>query len=133
MELSRLYQYLMQEEENRQFSIIYALDGYDEVSLTGTFKVRSRGKEQLLSPVDLDLPQYQQADLFGGDTPEEAADIFLNILKNEGTDAQRDAVIANAGLAIHCIKPETNLLDCLEEARESIVSGSGLSVLKKLC
>lgn len=132
MELSRLYQYLMQEEVNRHFSIIYALDGYDEVSLTGAFKLRSRKKEQLLSPVDLDLPKYQQIDLFGGDTPEEAANIFLNILKNEGTDAQRDAVIANAGLAIHCIKPETNLLDCLEEARESIVSGSGLSVLNKL-
>ena len=132
MELSRLYQYLMQEEEGRAFSVIYALDGYDEVSLTGAFKLRSRNKEQILTPDDLNLPTYQQTDLFGGDTAEEAAIIFQNILKNEATPAQRDAVIANAGLAIHCIKPESKLLDCLAEAKESIVSGSGLNVLHKL-
>jgi len=37
LELARLYTYLYQ-NTNKQYSIIHALDGYDEISLTGDFK-----------------------------------------------------------------------------------------------
>jgi anthranilate phosphoribosyltransferase len=131
MELSRLYQYLMQETD-RQFSIVYALDGYDEISLTGAFKLRARNSEQLIHPRDLGLPLYTEKDLYGGETAEDAAIIMKGILRNESTPAQKDAVIANAGLAIHTIKPEVDIKDCLEEARESIESGNANNVLEKL-
>lgn len=129
LELSRLYQYIMQ-ETGRRFAIVYSLDGYDEISLTGKFKWRTNEGEQMLEPKDLGKPQLQQQDLHGGDTPEEAATIFKNVLNNECTPAQLDVVSANAGMAIHCIKPEQSIEDCIAEATESIVSKQALKALK---
>lgn len=131
LELSRLYQYIMQ-ESGRRYAIVYALDGYDEISLTGPFKLRTNEKEQLLSPEDFGAPLLTQADLDGGDSPEEAAAIFKKVLYNEATPAQFEVVAANAGLAIHCIKPEQSLADCILEAKESMVSKRALEAFKKL-
>ena len=131
MELSRLYQYILQENE-KQFAVVYALDGYDEISLTSDFKVRTHYNEKLFSPSDLGKTKYAQSDLHGGESVEDAAKIFKNILENKATQAQTDVVIANAGMAISCIKPEVSLEDCLEEARESLVSGRALESLEKL-
>lgn len=131
MELSRLYQYILQENE-KQFAVVYALDGYDEISLTGDFKVRTHFNEKLFSPSDLGKPKYAQSDLHGGESVDDAAKIFKNILENKATQAQTDVVIANAGMAISCMKPEVSLADCLEEARESLVSGRALESLKNL-
>ena len=115
LELSRIYQYIMQ-ETGRRFSIIYALDGYDEVSLTNRFSLRTNEGEQLLGPEDLGKEPVTPESLYGGETPEEAATIFKDVLKNEATRAQKDVVTANAGLGIHCIKPEQSLIDCIAEA-----------------
>ncbi len=131
MELSRLYQYVMQ-DTGRSFSIVYALDGYDEISLTGNAKVRTHTTERLLTPADFGKPTLAQSDLHGGETAEDAAIIFKNILHNKATTAQVNVVAANAGLAIHCVKPEQSLLDCVAEAQESIESGRALSCFGKL-
>ncbi len=131
LELARMYQYIMQ-QTGRQFSIVFALDGYDEISLTGDAKIRTNESERLLSPEDMGKKPVQPEALYGGETNEEAAAILLSVLKNEATAAQKDVVIANAGLAIHCIRPEQSIIDCIEEAKESIESGSALEVFKKL-
>ncbi len=131
LELARMYQYIMQ-QTGRQFTIVYALDGYDEISLTGDAKIRTSESERLISPEDLGLPQLSAKDLYGGETNEEAASILLSVLKNEATKAQQQVVIANAGLAIQCIHPNRPIADCIEEARESILSGNALQVFKKL-
>ena len=131
MELSRLYQYIMQ-ETGRQFSIVYALDGYDEISLTGKFKLRTNTSERLLGPEDLGKSTLKQSDLYGGETPEEAAQIFRNVLENKATTAQKEVVTANAGMAIHCIKPEQSIADCIAEATASIESGKAFQTLKNL-
>jgi anthranilate phosphoribosyltransferase len=129
--LARMYQYILQEEK-KSFGVVYALDGYDEVSLTGPFQLRTDHGETILQPADLNMPTYTAAELFGGDTVEEAADIFTNILSGKGTPAQRDVVAANAGLAIHIIKPEQSLNDCILEARESLDAGRAHACLKNL-
>jgi len=131
LELSRLYQYIMQ-QTGRQFSIVYALDGYDEISLTGKFKLRTNATERLLGPEDLGKPTLLQSDLYGGETAEEAAEIFKSVLSNTATPAQIAVVTANAGMAIHCIKPAQSIEDCLAEAKESIVSGKALATLHQL-
>jgi len=131
LELLRSYQYIM-EQSGRKFSIIYALDGYDEISLTGDIKWVSNENEKLLKPDSFNLQQVKNIDLHGGETSEEAAAIFISVLENKATEAQRNVVLANAGLAIHTIHPEKSLIDCVEEARESIESGNALSTLKKL-
>lgn len=129
--LSRMYQYIMQ-ATGRRFSIVYALDGYDEISLTGPFKLRTNQSEQLLEASDLGMEKLTQADLHGGDTAAEAATIFKNVLANTCTPAQRSVVSANAGVAIHCIKPEQSLEDCIAEARESIESKRAEATFQKL-
>ena len=131
LELSRLYQYVMQ-ETGRRFSIVYALDGYDEISLTDRAKVRMNESEKILTAKDFGKEKLQQEDLYGGESVEDAAKIFTNVLNNECTQAQLDVVTANAGLAIHCIKPEQSLKDCVEEAKESIVSKKALNTFKTL-
>lgn len=131
MELLRMYQYIMQ-QSGRRFAIVYALDGYDEISLTSDFKWVSNDSERIWSPTELGLKQLSQSDLDGGETSEEAGVIFWNVLKNEATPAQKEVVIANAGMAIQVIKPEQNIEDSFAEARESIESGKALEKLKKL-
>lgn len=131
LELSRLYQYIMQ-DTGRRFSIVYALDGYDEASLTGPFKLRTNEEDLILAPADIGKPQLSQKDLYGGETEAEAAAIFRNVLNNEGTQAQFDVVTANAGLAIHCLCPEQSLLDCIEEAKESLLSCRARQAFNKL-
>ncbi len=129
--LSRLYQYILQKESGR-FSIVHSLDGYDEVSLTSPVKLRRQSDETILQPEDFGLKYTTQKDLYGGRNPQEAASIFLRVLQNTCTPAQRDVVLANAGLAIHTIHPEKILTDCVEEARESLLSGNALKTLKSI-
>ena len=131
LELSRLYQYVMQ-ETGRQFVILYALDGYDEISLTDKVKIRTNETEKVLLPKDFGKKPIPPTALYGGETVEEAATIFRNVLNNECTQAQLDVVTANAGMAIHCIKPTQSLEDCVAEAKESIESKRALKSFKTL-
>jgi anthranilate phosphoribosyltransferase len=131
LELARLYGYLHQNTSNN-YKIVHSLDGYDEISLTAPVKIMSNQGEELFEPTDLGFPQCKQADLHGGGTIEESAKIFVNILENKGTPAQTNAVLANAGLAIQTVKPELTLADAMANAKESLLSGAGLKVLKTL-
>jgi anthranilate phosphoribosyltransferase len=130
LELARLYQYIFQ-ETHKKYAIVHALDGYDEISLTGDFKLKMNEKEQIIAPETLGKALLQPIDLFGGDTVEEAADIFVRILTGIGTKAQNDTVAVNAGVAIHCIHPERSLQDCIAEAEESLISKKALQQFKQ--
>lgn len=120
--LLRLYNYTYQESGTR-FAVVHSLDGYDEISLTGEFKVATADKEKLYTPEMLGFQRISEADLDGGETPEAAARIFDSVLDGTATRAQRDCVIANAGFAIHVIRPELPVADCIAEARESLEAG----------
>jgi len=131
LELARKYAYLYQDSE-KHYAIIHALDGYDEISLTGKFKVISNDGEQLLSPDNLGLQQVKAQDLYGGSTVEEAGKIFMKILAGNGSQAQNEVVAANAGMAIKCMHPEKTIEESIGLATESIKSGSALKCLKTL-
>lgn len=128
-ELARLYQYVMQ-GSGRRFAIVYALDGYDEISLTGRFKVLTNEGERMWEPEDLGMERLAQSDLYCGGTAEEAARIFREVLEDRATAAQKAVVVVNAGMAIWCVKPSSSLNDCMKEAEESIESGRALSNFK---
>ncbi|MCU0353111.1 MAG: anthranilate phosphoribosyltransferase, partial [Cytophagales bacterium] len=100
LELARLYAYLYQQTDKR-FAIVHALDGYDEISLTGSFKLIGNQAEQVLSPKDLSLTNVRADDILGGDSVEDSARIFMDVLRNQGTPAQTNAVVANAAVALH--------------------------------
>ena len=128
--LLRLYSYTYQQSDT-QFAVVHSLDGYDEISLTTEFKVATSGNEKIYTPESLGFSRYQEADLYGGDTPEEAAKIFNNVLKNKATSAQRDVVIANSAFAIQVIESQTSIFECIDMAKESLESGKALQVLNK--
>lgn len=132
LEVSRIYDYILQDEPERIYNIVHALDGYDEISLTGAASVRSRERQRVLSAADFGLEPVTPESLHGGTTAEEGQAIFRAVLEGEGTEAQRSAVCANAGLAIHTIHPERSLTDCVAEARESLNSGKALGILRAL-
>lgn len=130
LSLLRLYTYSFQENKTK-FSVVHSLDGYDEISLTGDFKVVTNHDERLYIPEDLGFKRYLETDLNGGSTPEEASLIFDQIISNKATDAQKNVVIANAAFAIQVICPEKAIEECLFIAKESIESGRAFSVFRK--
>lgn len=131
LELARLYGYLYQQTD-KNFMVVHSLDGYDEISLTGDFKLISNKREQLLSPESIGFKRYQQEQLSGGATLEDSAKIFTNVLENKATEAQKQVVLANAGLAISCAKPQWSIADAIAAAAESMESGKALMGFKKL-
>ena len=131
LELARLYGYLYQQTD-KDFMIVHSLDGYDEISLTGNFKMISNKKEQLIEPESLGFKRFHQEELSGGATLEDSAKIFTNVLENKATEAQKQVVLANAGLGIWCAKPQLTVEEAIAEAKGSIESGKALGVFKKL-
>ena len=131
LELMRLYAYIYQQSETN-FLIVHALDGYDEVSLTGDFKIITARNEQILSPKNLGLETFAPSELAGGHTLADSARIFLNVLNNQATPAQKQAVVANAALALHAANPNLLLLDAVAAAQESLESKRALACFKKL-
>ena len=117
--LLRLYNYVFQESDTR-FAVVHGLDGYDEISLTGEFKVATSTTETIYTPESIGFNRYCEQDLDGGKSPDEAARIFDRVLQGEATPAQTDCVIANAAFAIQVIEPEKSLADCIALARESM-------------
>lgn len=129
LSLLRLYNYVFQESDTR-FAVVHGLDGYDEISLTGEFKVATSTTETIYTPESIGFNRYCEQDLDGGKSPDEAARIFDRVLQGEATPAQTDCVIANAAFAIRVIEPEKSLADCIALARESMESGRALKTLK---
>lgn len=130
LELARLYGYLYQQTDKR-FTILHALDGYDEISLTGATKVISNDSERLIEPSDLGFSQLNQTDLTGGKTVKDAAKIFEKILKGKGTAAQNSVVLANAAMAIQVSKETLSFEDAKAAAEASLLGGKALIAFKK--
>ena len=129
LELARLYGYIYQNTDKR-FGIVHSLDGYDEVSLTGDFKLIDHRHESILSPKDIGLSQLKEEQLHGGSTVEDSANIFESLLKGEGTTAQNSAVLANSGLALSVAR-NIGLKEGVVLAKESLESGKALTSFKK--
>lgn len=131
LDVARLYHYLYQ-VSGKRYCIIHSLDGYDEISLTGSFKALTLETERTLAPSDLGLERVEPGEIFGGTSVEEAAGIFLKILRGEGTRAQNEVVLANAAFALYCMDENKGLVNSLDRARYSLESGAALDAFTKL-
>jgi anthranilate phosphoribosyltransferase len=131
LELARLYNYLFQNFDSN-YSIIHSLDGYDEISLTSEFKYIFNGVEQIISPGSLNYEKTIPSDLHGGKTVNEAAEIFINILKGTGTKAQNNVVIVNTQMAVKCYYPSKSLDECRGIAEDSLLAGKALGAFTRL-
>lgn len=130
LELARMYGYLYQKGV-KNYTILHAMDGYDEVSLTGAVKAISNISETILHPEDFGVQKIKQSDIYGGESVKSSAQIFTNILNGSGTNAQNNVVCANAGLAISTVQ-KCSLATGFIKAQESLMSGNALGALKKL-
>lgn len=130
LELARMYSYLYQ-DTTTNFTILHSLDGYDEISLTGSTKTISNKSERMLKPEDFGVSRLSASEIHGGNSIEDAARLFLEIISGKGTQAQNNVVCANAGMAIATVNG-LSPLQGFEMAQESLLSGRGLTALKKL-
>ena len=114
------------------YGIVNSIDGYDEISLTGDFKVTTNQYEKIFKPQELGFEIAKPEELVAGATEKEAKAIFDNVLENRALPAQKNIVLANAAFGIQIMEKGTkDIKECIEIARESIDSGKALSVFKK--
>ncbi|MEE3020188.1 MAG: anthranilate phosphoribosyltransferase, partial [Bacteroidota bacterium] len=130
LELQRIYRYLL-EETNQQYSILHALDGYDEISLTGDTKVVSNSGTAAINAASFSIKTLKANQIGGGKSIADAADIFMQVLKGTSTYAQKQVVCANAAVAIATAKG-CSINDGFAYATESIDSGKALQSLETL-
>lgn len=130
LELARLYYYLFQKTDTN-FTILYGLDGYDEISLTGPTKAFGKNSESLLMPRDFGVDPVSENAISGGENVDHSTKIFIDIIQNKGTIAQQNVVCANAGMAI-ATALNLSPLEGFEKAKETLLSGKAYNVLSKL-
>jgi len=131
LEMARIYQYLLQ-DTGKPFTIIHSLDGYDEISLTGDAKIITAKGERVMTPEQLGKRAVLPEDIYGGNTVEEAAKIFLKIVSGNGTWAQNAVVIANAAMALECTGAFGSYEEAYAAAVESLESGRAHQALQTL-
>jgi len=131
LEVARLYNYILQ-EENINYGIIHALDGYDEISLTSGFKFFTKNGEQIINPEDLGQKRIQQSEIFGGSSVADAAKIFKSILEGKGTEAQNNVVLTNAAFALTIVDENTSFETAFNEAKDSLFGLKAKQTLEKL-
>lgn len=113
--------------------VVYGEDQMDEISLSAATKVceLNDGKYETyeITPEQFGLNQCKKEELVGGD-PEENAQIARDIL--EGKEGSRlDAVLLNAGAAIHVADGNLSIKEGIAKAREVIASGAAKAQLER--
>ncbi|WP_395625476.1 anthranilate phosphoribosyltransferase [Daejeonella sp.] len=131
LELARLYAYLYQKDQIK-YTIVHALEGYDEISLTCDFKTFSSSGEHIHSIAQLGFEKIDPKAIGGGSTVKESAEIFKSVLEGNGTKEQNNVVVCNAAVAIRTISPEQSFADCFYEAEEALQSKKALNSFKKM-
>ncbi len=130
LKMARMYFYTYQQTDV-DYSIVHSIDGYDEISLTGDFKVINKYSENIYSPEQVGFRRLAEEELFGGSTPEEVAKIFDNVINNSATEAQTNAVLANSAIAIQTIDPRISFTDAVGIAKEALESGKTKETFKQ--
>ncbi|MCP9746504.1 anthranilate phosphoribosyltransferase [Lacihabitans sp. CS3-21] len=114
-----------------KFGVLHAIDGYDEVSLTGDFRFANGQSDDLLSPSNFNFERINPQELSGGETLEESGKIMINILKNQGSKAQTDTVLINAAIALSVAR-DIKIEEGIAQAKESLESGKAFQSLELL-
>lgn len=113
--------------------VVYGRDTMDEISACGETSVAEvRGeniKYYTITPEQFGFKRCEKSDLLGG-TPAENAQIAKNVLSGGGTDAQKTAVLLNAGAGIFAAeKGKITLDEGIKKAEEAIASGKAIKAL----
>ncbi|WP_369049260.1 anthranilate phosphoribosyltransferase [Tenacibaculum sp. UWU-22] len=131
IEVARLYNYILQ-NENSNYGIVHALDGYDEISLTSGFKFYTKNTENLIIPEDLGMDRLDQKAIYGGNSVADAAKIFKSIINGKGTKAQNNVVLTNAAFALKTIDNQKSFETAFEQAKDSLLGLKAKQCLDRL-
>ena len=114
------------------YGIVNSIDGYDEISLTGPFKVTTNDYERIFRPEDLGFSLIKPEELVAGASEDEAAQIFDSVLENRCMPGQKQVVLANAAFGIQVLeRGQKSIEEGIEIARDSIDSGKALKTFRK--
>ena len=131
LEIARMFTYLLQQTPT-EFSIVHSIDGYDEISLTTKAKIISKDSELVVDPDDFKgIQKIQPFQIFGGNSQDEAAQLFMDIISGKGSEAETNVVAMNAAVAIRLVN-KISLEDAFELAKEKLINLEALQRLKKL-
>lgn len=104
-------------------------DGLDEITLTGETEVHEIRFGEITSysitPEQFGLKRCPLEDLIGG-TPQENAQITLDILSGRETGPKRDVVLLNAGMSLYLGIDGITLTEGIQMAKELIESGKAM-------
>lgn len=113
------------------YGVITSYDGYDEISLTSGFKICTKYFEKVYTPKEMGFNYVKQEDIYGGETAEEAMQIFDAVLEGTATESQKNVILANAACGIAIIEPNLSIAESIDIARDSLESGKALRTFKK--
>ncbi|PLS01564.1 anthranilate phosphoribosyltransferase [Neobacillus cucumis] len=106
----------------------------DEASLQGEnhYTLLEDGiiTNHIFTPEDVNLPQYNNSEIRGGDSIENG-EILLKVLKGE-KGAPRDTVLLNAGIGIYTAGKASSIAQGIDLAKQVIDSGAAYAKLKAL-
>jgi anthranilate phosphoribosyltransferase len=71
-------------------------------------------------------------ELYNGKSVPEASKLFVSILEGNGTEAQNNVVIANSALGLQLYYQKKDLKECIEMAKDSLMSRKALNAMKRL-
>lgn len=131
LEVARIYNYILQKDK-ADFCLVHSIDGYDEVSLTSSFKYITKKTDQIIEPETLGFSLLKEQDIFGGKTIKDAATIFINVMKNECTSPQKDVVVINSALAMNAFSLDKSIDECISICKETIESKKTYTLFKNL-
>ena len=131
LEVARVYNYLLQETD-QNYGIVYSIDGYDEISLTSGFKLFTKENEQMITPEELGLKRLNQSEIYGGESVEASAKIFISILEGNGTEAQNNTVLANAAFALKTLDSTKSFETAFQEAKDALLGLKAKECLNRL-
>ena len=122
LELAKIYQHILR-PHRKSYRVIYGMDGYDEISLTDNARILGSSQDEILSAVQLQIPNLEPESLNSGGTVESAVQLLTEILRGNGTEAQNQVVSANVAMARKTFNESLDLKDCFEDSLQFIRSG----------
>ena len=130
LETARLYGYFFQ-KTNKNYTITYSLDGYDEISLTGPTKFIRNSGEFIFEPYHFGYKIVRKESISGGSSVEKSASIFKTILEGNGSEEQNNVVCVNAAMAISTSK-NLDIDESIKIAEDSLYNKKALKSFEKL-
>ncbi len=122
LELAKIYQHVLKNERTA-YSVMYGMNGYDELTLTDTTRVFGHEGDSIREAKNYGTRTLTQDELLGGEGIEDAAKIVRNVTSGKGTEGQNIVLAANVAEALRIYDGSVNTIDAFKEAMAFIKSG----------